>query len=176
MTLRSKKEYLQITRQRYISAHKTAKATILDEFCATCTYNRKYAIRLLNASKKKPCRKPRRPGPKILYKPKQLLQPLKRMWFATDQMCSKEAKSRYPLWLPFYEQEFGALTIAQRKARFHQCFHHRPTAQARSRQYARKAVAAPSPAPFSKTRYRSRTVLGLYAAGLLRGRHGCTLR
>jgi len=109
MTLRSKKEYLQITRQRYISANKTAKATILDEFCATCTYNRKYAIRLLNASKKKHCRKPRRPGPKTLYKPKQLLQHLKRMWFATDQMCSKKLKAAIPLWLPFYEQEFGTL-------------------------------------------------------------------
>jgi hypothetical protein len=109
MTLRSKKEYLQITRQRYLAADKTAKAPILDEFCATCGYNRKYAIRLLNAIKKKQPKKHRPPGPKTLYKPKLILQPLKRMWFATDQMCSKKLKAAIPLWLPFYEQEFDQL-------------------------------------------------------------------
>jgi hypothetical protein len=31
---------------------------------------------------------------------------LKRIWFATDQMCSKKLKAAIPLWLPFYEAEY----------------------------------------------------------------------
>lgn len=35
--------------------------------------------------------------------------PLKRIWFATDQMCSKKLKAAIPLWLPFYEEEHEPL-------------------------------------------------------------------
>ena len=38
-----------------------------------------------------------------IYDKEQLLMPLKRIWFATDQMCSKKLKAAIPLWLPFYE-------------------------------------------------------------------------
>jgi hypothetical protein len=39
----------------------------------------------------------------------QLLLPLKRIWFATDQMCFKKLKAALPLWLPFYEDEYEPL-------------------------------------------------------------------
>ena len=39
--------YLKAIRARYRRARKKIKVTILDEFCAVCGYNRKYAIRLL---------------------------------------------------------------------------------------------------------------------------------
>ncbi len=35
---------------------------------------------------------------------------LKRIWFASDQMCSKKLKAAIPLWLPFYETVYQALT------------------------------------------------------------------
>jgi hypothetical protein len=35
-------------RSRYRSASKKEKRKILDEFCATCKYNRKYAVRSIN--------------------------------------------------------------------------------------------------------------------------------
>jgi hypothetical protein len=106
MTIQSRRDYLQAIRTRYRTAPKEAKTTILDEFCTICGYNRKYAIRIL---KKKPKQPQRKPGPQPKYRDTALLQPLKRIWFATDQMCSKKLQAALPLWLPFYEQEYGAL-------------------------------------------------------------------
>lgn len=110
MVLRSKRDYLEAISTRYHRAGKKAKTHILDEFCANCGYNRKYAIRLLRKSRKKPSDKnSRRPGPKTIYHETKLLDALKRIWFATDQMCSKKLKAALPLWLPFYEKEFEPL-------------------------------------------------------------------
>ena len=106
MTIQSKRDYLQAIRTRYRTAPKDTKSTILDEFCSICGYNRKYAIRRLN---KKPTKRQRKPGPQPQYRDTSVLQPLKRIWFATDQMCSKKLQAAIPLWLPFYEQEYGAL-------------------------------------------------------------------
>lgn len=77
---------------------------ILDEFCATNNYNRKSAIRLLTrglmGTKDKPV------GRKKIYDPKILLDPLKAIWLATDQMCGPRLKAALPLWLPFYEVRY----------------------------------------------------------------------
>ena len=100
--------YLKAIRSRYRRARKKAKAGILDEFCSVCGYNRKYAIRLLNQRAK--TSKKRRPGPKPVYASAELLLALKRIWFASDQMCSKKLKAAIPLWLPFYETVYKALT------------------------------------------------------------------
>jgi hypothetical protein len=106
MTIQSRRDSLQAIRTRYRTAPKEVKTAILDEFCTICGYNRKYAIRIL---KKKPKPSQRKPGPHPKYRDTSLLQPLKRIWFATDQMCSKKLQAALPLWLPFYEQEYGAL-------------------------------------------------------------------
>ena len=53
MVLRSKQDYLATIRTRYQQAGKKAKTLILDEFCATCGYNRKYAIRKLSKARPK---------------------------------------------------------------------------------------------------------------------------
>lgn len=47
MSNSAKKEYLQQIRIRYFSSNKSEKSIILDEFCAVCSFNRKYAIRLI---------------------------------------------------------------------------------------------------------------------------------
>ena len=73
-----------------------------------CGYHRKYAIRLLN-QRGKPRRK-RRAGRKPVYASAELLTALKRIWFASDQMCSKKLKAAIPLWLPFYETVYKTLT------------------------------------------------------------------
>lgn len=54
------------------------KANILDEFCAVCGYNRKYAIRLLGW--KKSTSPPRRVGRKPKYAHPHLLEALRRIW------------------------------------------------------------------------------------------------
>jgi len=106
MTIKSRKEYLQAIRLRYKSVGKKEKIPILTEFCLTCGYNRKYAIRLLSGKKKKK-RGQTKSGPKPVYQDKELLVILKHIWFATDQMCSKKLRAAIPLFLPFCEQEYG---------------------------------------------------------------------
>jgi hypothetical protein len=112
MVLRSKRDYLESIRLRYRQADRKAKGLILDEFCANCGYHRKYAIRLLRKSKRKTqaVRTRKRPGPKSVYQQPGLVNILKRLWFATDQMCSQKLKAAIPLWMPFYEQGFGPVT------------------------------------------------------------------
>ena len=116
MVLRSKQDYLATIRTRYQHAGKKAKSLILDEFCATCGYNRKYAIRMLSKSRPTESRRGgKRPGPKAVYRDAMLLEALKRFWFASDQMCSKKLKAALPLWLPFYDTEFEPLEQATRE-------------------------------------------------------------
>ena len=116
MVLRSRREYLEAIRLRYRRADKSTKSLILDEFSATCGYNRKYAIRLLRRHQTPAESKQRKqPGPKGLYRDEELLIVLKRIWLATEQMCSKKLKAALPLWLPFYEPEYEPLNPAVRQ-------------------------------------------------------------
>lgn len=98
--------YLNAIRKRYKRSGRKQKAKILDEFCAVCGYNRKYAIRLLKTRQQK---KRRRPGRKARYQSKALLGPLEAIWFASDQMCGKRLKAVLREWLPYYEEEHGEL-------------------------------------------------------------------
>ena len=107
MGKKERRAYLEAVRDRYQQASKKAKAIILDEFCQVCGYNRKYAIRLLSRRKKGPRR---RPGRKPVYHLPELLTALKRIWLATDQMCSKKLVAAVPLWLPFYENAYEKLS------------------------------------------------------------------
>ena len=47
MSSQTKREYLEAIYPRYKRASRKDKPLILDEFCATCGYYRKHAIRLL---------------------------------------------------------------------------------------------------------------------------------
>src|SRR5206468_3560147 len=102
---KSKREYLQAIWDRYQRVGRLFKTKILDEFCAICGYTRKYAIGLLN---RKPGRRRKKPGPAREYDAS-VLAPLKVIWLACEQICSKRLKAALALWLPFYEQEHGAL-------------------------------------------------------------------
>jgi hypothetical protein len=106
-----KRAYLEAIRKRYRAAKRFIKGKILDEFCSVCGFNRKYAIGLLH-TRRKPSKK--KPGPRIFYTA-DVLTPLKAIWLAGDQMCSKKLKAILPLWLPFYEQEQGILELFTRK-------------------------------------------------------------
>jgi hypothetical protein len=94
--------YIRHLKARYFRANRKGKSQILNEFCATSGMHRKHVIRLLTRTplgwREKPAgRKPR-------YKPQELLEPLKVIWLATDQMCGKRLKSALPLWLPYYDK------------------------------------------------------------------------
>ena len=105
MVKSARRDYLETICKRYRKARKKDKKPILDEFCINCGYHRKYAIRLLSL---RPRLRGKKPGAKPIYDSALLLMALKRIWFATDQMCSKKLKSAIFLWLPRYEQEYGA--------------------------------------------------------------------
>jgi hypothetical protein len=103
----AKQAYREAIRERYAHANRAEKKRILDEFCAVCGYNRKYAIRLLNRSAR---RKKRKRGRKSRYTDPAFLKALLCIWKATDFICSARLKACIPLWLPFYERSFGPLT------------------------------------------------------------------
>ncbi len=95
--------YLKHLKARYFRSNRKGKSQILNEFCSTSGMHRKHAIRLLTRT---PLgfRNKRTDRPKD-YDPIKLLEPLKAIWLATDQMCGKRLESRYPflaalLWLP----------------------------------------------------------------------------
>lgn len=100
MSNRSKREYLEAIRQRYRFGSKSLKRTILNEFCRICGYNRKYAIRLLNAKPQQRDPNKRRAGRRKLYHDPALLDFLKRLWVASNLACGKRLKAMIPLWLP----------------------------------------------------------------------------
>lgn len=102
-----KQAYLNAIRGRYRKAARADKSKILDEFCAVCRYHRKYALRRLNQSAKKPPVK--KPGRRSRYAGSDVMIPLRAIWLATDQMASKRLKAALPLWLPYYEQAHGIL-------------------------------------------------------------------
>ena len=91
-------------RSRYRRSKRKAKTKLLDELCDLYGYNRKYLLQVFNhLTGKQYVRR----GRKRCYKEKELLEPLKRIWLATDQMCSKRLKAALPLWLPHYDEELS---------------------------------------------------------------------
>ena len=106
MSLSAKRESLARIYGRYQRAGRAHKQRILDEFCATCGYHRKSALRLLHRPLAPPGSR-RRPGPKLTYDPVQLLPVLKAIWRDSDQLCSKLLKVALPEWLQYYERHYA---------------------------------------------------------------------
>jgi hypothetical protein len=105
MGTHSRNEYLQTIRPRYRSASKDDKKRILDEFCLTCGYHRKYAIRILNSNKPVNSRDNlSRRGRKKIYENSMIATVLTDIWTMTNLPCSKRLKEILPLWLPFYDK------------------------------------------------------------------------
>ncbi len=101
MSPRSKREYVESIFLRYRKSRKKQKSTILNEFCAVCGYNRKYAIRRLNRFKRFRRAKAGKRGARPRYKREVILPVLKEIWIAANFPCSKLLKFAIPLWLPF---------------------------------------------------------------------------
>ena len=110
MSPRSKREVLEAIVVRYRKATRAVKTTILNEFCETCGYHRKHAIRLLATFRRfnKPVVRKRGRAP--IYRPEELLLPLKRIWKYAYMPCSKRLKAVIPIWLPGYVKRHGTGT------------------------------------------------------------------
>ena len=100
-----RRAYLDAIWTRYQRAGKAEKTSILNEFCAVCGYHRKYALRLLCSHRKRGKPAAQKPGPVSRYETPELVQALRAIWMASDQLCSKRLKAALPLWLPHYETD-----------------------------------------------------------------------
>jgi hypothetical protein len=105
MGIHSKSEYLKDIRRRYKYATKTQKKIILDEFCATFNYNRKYAIRMLNAKEMAGSDKQlAKRGRKRIYDDPMIVDVLTVIWTKANLPCAKRLKAILPDWLPHFDQ------------------------------------------------------------------------
>ena len=94
--------YLDNVRKKYKKARKKEKGEIIAEVCAISGFHKKHAIRVLNKDHRRiTIKKEARGRPKV-YQEQVYLEPLKRIWLATDQLCGKRLKMALPLWLPHY--------------------------------------------------------------------------
>src|ERR1700759_1662644 len=110
MSLSAKREALARIHGGYQRAGRRHKTLILDEFCATCGYHRKAAVRLLR--RPLPTQPSARSGPKVIYNPAQVRPVLKAIWLASDQLCSKLLKAALPEWLEHHERRSAPLSEA----------------------------------------------------------------
>ena len=109
MGKRERRAYLEAIRTRYWRASKAGKTAILNEFCEVCGYHRKYALRLLG-NRKRGGKPPHTPGPTSRYDTPELVEALRAIWMASNQLCSKRLKAALPLWLPHYATSFHPLS------------------------------------------------------------------
>lgn len=110
MSPRSKREYLAAIVKRYRAASRKIKTAILNEFCSTCGYHRKHAVRLLRTFRRFTQKTPAKRGRKPVYDAEAILIPLKRIWKAANLPCSKRLKAVIPEWLPGYVKTYGPLS------------------------------------------------------------------
>jgi hypothetical protein len=110
MSRRPPEALLTHIRIRYQKGNKATKKSLLDDFCESFNYHRKAAIRLLSQIGPDRWGRPG-PGPKRRYQPQDVLEHLKAIWLATDQMGSKKLKAALPLWLPHYQSQQGLLSL-----------------------------------------------------------------
>ncbi len=103
MNLRFKMEYLKRIYLRYHRAKKNEKKKILDEFCNTCNYNRKYAIWLINQPLKSKDYKIRR-SKDFIYT-KETLSVIETIWKSSGYLWSRRLKAALPSWLPYAKND-----------------------------------------------------------------------
>ena len=100
MIKNSRNEYLNTIRKRYKISCKLEKKKILDEFCTTCGYNRKYSIRILNQKIRNKIKK--KLGRSRKYDSEEIKDFLIKTWKASNLPCGKRLKPIIKIWLPKY--------------------------------------------------------------------------
>jgi len=105
MSQRAKWEYFRAIYDRYHKAARSLRQVILNEFCLSTGYHRKYAIRLLNGPPpgRWPVRRTRRRRP--TYGP-QVLSILAAIWEAAGYPWSVRLKALLPVWMRWVRKRF----------------------------------------------------------------------
>lgn len=104
MGIQSKRQYLQTIRHRYKYATRDQKSQILDEFSSVCSYNRKYAIWLLNATGIRKSKIKKKAGRKSIYDHPDILDVLMEIWKEAELPCATRLKAIIPEWLPHFNK------------------------------------------------------------------------
>ena len=99
------REYFGAIYARYRKASKKVKRIILNEFCCTTGYNRKYAIRKLNGPTPAKTKTVHRRRRKHTYGP-EVLSILAAVWEAAGFPCSTRLKALLTLWMPWIREKF----------------------------------------------------------------------
>jgi len=89
MSLKSKRELLEVLRPRYLKVNKVEKQKMLDEFTSATGYHRKHAIRILKTQRQiqKPL-KGKNKTYKAVYRG-EVVQALEQIWEIYGRICSK---------------------------------------------------------------------------------------
>lgn len=96
MSLKSKRELLEVIRPRYLKANKPEKQTMLDEFTAATGYHRKYAIRVLKSQRQVQNRlKGKGKTYQTVYRG-EVVEALEQIWEIYGQICSKRLQPILP--------------------------------------------------------------------------------
>ena len=96
MSLKSKRELMEVVRPRYLKANKAEKQKILDEFTSATGYHRKHAIRVLkNQVQVQDHRKGKRKTYKTIYRG-EVVKVLEQIWEIYGRICSKRLQPFLP--------------------------------------------------------------------------------
>ena len=116
MSAKSRKEVLEQARARYRSRGKEGRSRLLDELCALCGYERKYASKLLSGVRPLPGESGRARGGSPARYGEAERAVLKVIWLDAEQPCGKRLQAALPSWLPFYQKHHGALSARLRQS------------------------------------------------------------
>lgn len=116
MSVISRGEVLAQARARYEKRGKEGRSRLLDEVCALCGYERKYAIKVLGGKRPIVGRSGRRRGGSPARYGAAEREVIKFIWLRAEQPCGKRLKPTLALWLPHYERQKGALSQALRSS------------------------------------------------------------
>ncbi len=114
MTPAARREYVRAVRPRYALAPWSAKPRILDEFCATTGYHRKYAITLLNDPHRTHAKRHR---PRVPTYSDAVITALAAIWEAAGYPWSTRLHALLPLWLPWARRRFALPRALERRLR-----------------------------------------------------------
>jgi hypothetical protein len=169
MSVRSRQDYAREVSARYVSAGRKEKGRILDEFCRTTGYNRKYAVSLLRHPppvREEAIRRPRA----TKYTPA-VKRELMTLWKATTVFAASGWRLLSALSCkPWSDQARSTSPVRQRYARG--CLRSAPprstvSSAARSDRGS-KGMPSPNQAPFSGSRSRyAPSPTGKRASGFL---------
>lgn len=112
MSLKSRREYLERIKPRYLKALREGKSSILNEYCSTTGLCRKYVIRILSAKvsiedRRDHVRKKRKPTYDI-----SVVIKLKEIWRVMDYPCSSRMKAMMSEWIRKLKS-FGEIILSE---------------------------------------------------------------